>query len=214
MRARINEALMLGGVTMIDPASTYIDVGARIGADTVIHPQTYIRGATEIGADCVIGPGTTVVASRIGARCRVVSSVVEGALIADDVSVGPFAHLRAGAELAEHVEVGNYAEVKNARLGPRTKMHHVGYVGDATIGGGVNIGADTIVCNYDGRQKHHTTVGDGAFVGSGTLLRAPVHLGRGSVTGAGAVVLHDVPEGTTVAGVPARPIPSRGEGAE
>jgi bifunctional UDP-N-acetylglucosamine pyrophosphorylase/glucosamine-1-phosphate N-acetyltransferase len=212
MRLRINEELMLAGVTMIDTAATYVDAGVRIGPDTVLYPHTFLRGETVIGPECQIGPGTTIVSSRVGAGCRISSSVVEEALVGDGVTIGPFAHLRPGARLDDGVHVGNYAEVKNARLGPHTKMPHASYVGDATVGAGVNIGAASVVCNYDGRKKHHTTIEDGVFVGSGTLLRAPVRLGARSATGAGAVVLHDVAPGVTVAGVPARPISGRRAG--
>lgn len=211
VRRRINEELMLSGVTLIDPAATYIDVGVRVGQDTVIHPQTYLQGTTEVGPDCLIGPGSVIVSSRIGSGCRVISSVVEEAVMGDRVSVGPFAHLRPGTDLADDVEVGNYSEIKNSRVGPRTKMHHVGYVGDATVGADVNIGAAAVVCNYDGTRKHRTVIDDGVFVGSGTLLRAPVRLRVGSRTGAGAVVLHDVDPGVTVAGVPARPLGQRAD---
>ena len=214
VRRRINEGLMVSGVTLVDPAATYIDVGVRVGQDTVIYPHTYLHGATEVGPDCQIGPSSVLISSRIGSGCRIISSVVEEAVVGDRVTVGPFAHLRPGTDLADDVEVGNYSEIKNSRVGPRTKMHHVGYVGDATVGADVNIGAATVVCNYDGTRKHRTVIEDGVFVGSGTLLRAPVRLRAGSRTGAGAVVLHDVGPGVTVAGVPARPLAHRADPAD
>jgi bifunctional UDP-N-acetylglucosamine pyrophosphorylase/glucosamine-1-phosphate N-acetyltransferase len=145
----------------------------------------------------------------VGDRCRVECSVLEGASLADEVSVGPFAHLRQGARLERGAHMGNFGEVKNSTLGPGVKMGHFSYVGDATIGADVNIGAGTITCNYDGRRKHHTTVGAGAFIGSDTMLVAPVTLGEGARTGAGSVVTHDVPAGGLVVGVPARPLNPR-----
>jgi bifunctional UDP-N-acetylglucosamine pyrophosphorylase / glucosamine-1-phosphate N-acetyltransferase len=206
MRRRINEAHMLAGVTLIDPAATYIQAGVTIGRDTVLWPGTVLEGRTSIGEDCTIGPETLVRDTTIGNHCRVLKSVLEGAVLEDDVSIGPYAHLRKGAHLCQGVHMGNFGEVKDSTLGPGTKMGHFSYIGNATIAADVNIGAGTITCNYDGVHKNPTEIGEGAFIGSDTMLVAPVKVGRRARTGAGAVVTHDVPDGTTVVGVPARPI--------
>ena len=205
-RRRICERLMLDGVTIVHPESTFIDADVAIGRDTVVHPNTYLCGATRVGSGCEIGPGTLIRDSQLGDRCVVRFSVVEEAVLAEEVEVGPYAHLRPGARLERGVHVGNFAEVKNSVLGPGTRMGHFSYVGDATVGREVNIGAGTITCNFDGQRKHPTVVGDGAFLGSDTLLVAPVEVGVGAVTGAGAVVTRSVPSGEVVVGVPARPL--------
>ena len=204
MRARINEQWMLAGVTMLDPATTYIEACVTIGADTIILPDTLLRGKTVIGRACKIGPNAVIEDSVIGDRCTVKASFFEGATLEDDVDVGPFAHLRNGAYLCRHVHMGNFGEVKNSRLGPGAKMGHFSYLGDADVGADVNISCGVITCNYDGRNKHKTVIGQGAFIGSDTLLRAPVTIGMEAVTGAGSVVTHDVPDGALVYGVPAR----------
>ncbi len=204
MRTRINTRHMLAGVTFIDPAATYVQAGVTIGADTVLWPGTHLEGATTIGAGCQIGPETVVRASTIGENCSLFKSVVEGAVVEDDVTMGPFAHLRKGAHLCRGVHMGNFGEVKDSTLGPGTKMGHFSYIGNATLGAEVNIGAGTITCNYDGVKKNPTEVGEGAFLGSDTMLVAPVKIGRRARTGAGAVVTRDVPDDTLVVGVPAR----------
>jgi len=206
LRQRINRDWMLAGVTLIDPATTYIEPGVRIGQDTLIWPNTYLQGNSTIGEACVLGPDTLVRDTSVGNRCRVSSSVLEMASVEDDVDIGPFAHLRRGAHLDKGVHVGNFGEVKNSYLGPGTKMGHFSYIGDATIDRNVNIGAGTVTCNFDGEKKNHTDIGAGAFIGSDTMLVAPVKLGAGSHTGAGAVVTKDVPADTLVVGVPARAI--------
>jgi bifunctional UDP-N-acetylglucosamine pyrophosphorylase / glucosamine-1-phosphate N-acetyltransferase len=211
MRSQVNERLMLSGVTMIDPATSYVEAGVTIGADTVIHPNTHLRGKTVIGRECSIGPNTIISDSTLGDRCEVRASVFEGATLEDDVDVGPFAHLRKGAYLCRGVHMGNYGEVKNSRLGPGAKMGHFSYLGDADVGANVNIGCGTITCNYDGVNKHKTIIGEGAFIGSDTMLVAPVNVGRGAKTGAGSVVTHDVPDGAVAYGVPARVIQTGGE---
>lgn len=204
LRRRILERHMYAGVTIIDPATTYIDNDVMIGIDTVILPGTIITGKTRIGSGCRVGPGTTIDSSVIGNRCIVRNSVLEETIFEDGVSIGPFGHCRPGAYLARNVRMGNFGEVKNSYIGPETDMHHFSYVGDATVGERVNIGAGTITCNYDGVRKNHTTIGAGAFIGSDTMLVAPVTIGEHAATGAGSVVRHDVPPGAVVAGVPAR----------
>ena len=204
LRARINRRWMEAGVTITDPVVTYIDDTVEIGRDTVLHPGVHLRGQCRIGEDCRIGPDTTVVDTVIGEGCRVQYAVLEQAFLEDHVEVGPFAHLRTGAHLATGVHMGNFGEVKNSYLGPGVKMGHFSYIGDATIGQKVNVGAGAITCNYDGSRKHHTTIGDHAFIGSDTMLVAPVTVGAGARTGAGSVVTHDVPPGELALGVPAR----------
>ncbi|MGM0400821.1 MAG: bifunctional UDP-N-acetylglucosamine diphosphorylase/glucosamine-1-phosphate N-acetyltransferase GlmU [Chloroflexota bacterium] len=204
LRQRINEEIMLSGVTLIDPSTTYIEAGVAVGRDTVIRPNTHLQGETVIGEECVIGPNTVVRDTRIGDRCEVMASVLEEAVLEDDVDIGPFGHLRSGAHLGQGVHMGNFGEVKNSYLAPGTKMGHFSYLGDAQVGEDVNVGAGTITCNYDGQHKHPTLVEEGVFIGSGTMLVAPVRVGRGARIGAGAVVTRNVPEETLVYGVPAR----------
>jgi len=204
MRRRINEKWLLAGVTLIHPEATYIEATVEIGPDTVIWPNTYLQGQTRIGQSCTIGPASVIRDSSIGDRCRVQLSVIEQATMEEGSDVGPFGHVRKGAHLAKGVHMGNFGEIKNSYLGPGTKMGHVSYLGDTTVGAGANIGAGTITCNYDGQHKYPTVIGDGAFIGSDTMLVAPVEVGAGAKTGAGAVVTHDVPPGAVVVGVPAR----------
>ncbi len=207
LRRRINLQWMLAGVTLLDPATTYIEPGVQIGTDTVILPNTHLEGRTTIGCGCRLGPNTIVRDSAIGDRCIIQASVVEQAVLEANVDVGPFSHLRPGTRLMEGVHVGNFAEIKNSTLGPGTKMGHFSYAGDATFGRDVNIGAGTITCNFgrDGK-KRRTEVGAGAFLGSDTMLVAPVRVGEGAVTGAGAVVTKDIPDRRIAVGVPARVI--------
>lgn len=204
LRQRANEALMAQGVTLIDPNTTYVEAGVRVGRDTVIHPNTHLQGDTVIGARCEIGPNTIIRDSSIGDECGVLASVVERALMERGSRIGPFGHLRQGAHLGEGVRMGNFGEVKNARIGAGTRMSHFAYVGDAEIASDVNIGAGTVTCNFDGQRKHRTQVGRGAFIGSGTMLVAPVSVGENARIGAGSVVTHDVPDSALVYGVPAR----------
>jgi bifunctional UDP-N-acetylglucosamine pyrophosphorylase/glucosamine-1-phosphate N-acetyltransferase len=177
----------------------------EIGADTLILPGCHLQGATRIGSGARIGPNSQIVDSMIGDGCKVAWSVVEQARMDAHAEVGPFGHLRKGAHLAEGVHMGNFGEVKNSYLGPGTRMGHFSYIGDAQIGEDVNIGAGTITCNYDGVNKHKTRIGDHVFIGSDTMLVAPLTIGEGARTGAGAVVTHDVPPNGLVYGVPARP---------
>lgn len=203
-RDRVCDQLMEAGVTILDPDTTYVDDSARVGRDSIVYPNTTIAGETVIGEDCEIGPNTIIRASTIGDRCRVLASVVEGSVLEDEVSIGPFSHLREGAYIETGAMLGNYAEVKKSRIGADTQMHHFSYIGDANIGRRVNIGAGTITCNYDGKDKHETVVGEGAFIGSDTMLVAPVIVGEGARTGAGSVVTRNVAPGALVLGVPAR----------
>ena len=195
MRRRINQQHMLKGVTLIDPASTYIEIEVTIGMDTVIMPNTYIHGKTEIGQGNLIGPNSIIRDSKIGNRCKILSSVMEGAVLEDDVDMGPFARLRKGAHLGNHVHMGNFGEVKDSYLAEGVKMGHFSYIGNAQIGANTNIGAGTITCNYDGEKKHATEIGEDVFIGSDTMLVAPLKIGNGARTGAGAVVTKNVADG-------------------
>ena len=206
MRMRINRGHMLNGVSMMDPAATYIEAGVKIGKDSLIMPNTYLHGNTEIGEGNVIGPNTIVRDSKIGNGCKVLASVLEGAVLEDEIDMGPFARLRKGAHLKSHVHMGNFGEVKDSTLGEGVKMGHFSYIGNATIGANTNIGAGTITANYDGEKKNPTEIGEDVFIGSDTMLVAPLKLGDGARTGAGAVVTKDVPEDTLVVGMPARAI--------
>ena len=206
MRRRINQEHMLNGVTMMEPASTYIDVDVKIGRDTVLMPNTYLYGQIEIGEGNRIGPNTIIRDSTIGNRCKVLASVLEGALLENDVDIGPFARLRKGAHLGDHVHMGNFGEVKDSYLAEGVKMGHFSYIGNAQIGANTNIGAGTITCNYDGDEKHATEIGEDVFIGSDTMLVAPLKIGSGALTGAGSVVTKNVAEDTLVVGMPARAI--------
>lgn len=206
LRRRINQNWMLSGVTLIDPDATYIEPEVGIGQDTVIWPNTYLYSKTIIGEACTLGPNTIIHDARIGNRCEILASVIEKAIVEDDVEIGPFARLRKGAHLAQGVHMGNFGEVKNSYLGPGVKIGHFSYVGDATIGANANVSAGVITCNFDGRKKNHTEIGADAFIGSDTLLIAPVAVGEGARTGAGAVVTKDIPPYSLAVGMPARVI--------
>ncbi len=204
LRQRINQQWMQSGVTMIDPTTTYIGWDVTLEPDTIIYPNTHLYGKTKIGRDCIIGPGSYIQDSTLSNGCVVRFSVLEQATLEDNVDIGPFAHLRRGAHLAKGVHMGNFGEVKNSYLGPGTKMGHFSYVGDTTTGENVNIGAGTITCNYDGVNKHPTKIGDNVFVGSATMLVAPINIGKNARTGAGSVVTRDVPDDSLAYGVPAQ----------
>jgi bifunctional UDP-N-acetylglucosamine pyrophosphorylase / glucosamine-1-phosphate N-acetyltransferase len=206
LRARTIRRLMLdAGVTVIDPAHTYVSPEAQIGRDTVLHPGVVVEGRTEIGEACELLPGVRVTNSRVGSGVTIKDhSVVVDSEIADNCSVGPFAHLRMHAQMEEGATVGNFVEVKKSRLGRRVKSMHLTYLGDATVGDRTNVGAGTITCNYDGKNKHPTVIEEDVKIGSDTMLVAPVRVGARSVTAAGAVVTEDVPPDTLVAGVPAK----------
>jgi bifunctional UDP-N-acetylglucosamine pyrophosphorylase/glucosamine-1-phosphate N-acetyltransferase len=206
LRQRINRTHMLNGVSMPDPASVYIETGVTIGRDTIVMPNTHIQGKTSIGQSGRIGPNSIIRDCTIGDRCTVLASVMEGAVLEDDVDIGPFARLRKGAHLAQHVHMGNFGEVKDSYLAPGVKLGHFSYIGNATIGADTNIGAGTITCNYDGEKKNPTEIGEEVFIGSDTMLVAPVKIGAGAKTGAGAVVTKDIPADTLAVGMPARAI--------
>jgi bifunctional UDP-N-acetylglucosamine pyrophosphorylase/glucosamine-1-phosphate N-acetyltransferase len=196
IRERINRKWLGSGVRMLDPAATYIDKGVSLGRDTVLYPQTLLEGQTRIGAGCIIGPNCRIGDSELGDGVEIRT----GCLIAESVikagaSVGPFAHLRPGTLLEEGARVGNFVEIKKSRIGPGSKVNHLTYLGDTTVGKGVNIGAGTITCNYDGKRKHPTIIEDGVFVGSGSQLVAPVRLGKGAWVGVGSTITRDVPPG-------------------
>jgi bifunctional UDP-N-acetylglucosamine pyrophosphorylase/glucosamine-1-phosphate N-acetyltransferase len=196
VRQTKNEELMAAGVTLIDPATTYIDQDVEIAPDTVIHPGVVIEGQTRIGAACEIQAYVRVSDSIIGDRVTINNfCLIVGARVADGVSVGPFAHLRPETEVGQGAKIGNFVELKKTTLGPGSKANHLAYLGDATIGANVNVGAGTITCNYDGRAKHQTIIEDGAFIGSDTQLIAPVRIGKGAYVGAGSSITDDVPDG-------------------
>jgi bifunctional UDP-N-acetylglucosamine pyrophosphorylase/glucosamine-1-phosphate N-acetyltransferase len=201
---RKRERLMRAGVTMRLPDTIVIDEDVCVGADSVILPHSQLLGATTVGEDCLIGPSANLTNARLGHRVIVRSSTVEDSSIADDSDVGPYAHLRGGSEIGPHVHIGNFAELKNARLAAGVKVGHFGYIGDASIGEDTNIGAGAVTANFDGSAKHRTEIGARAFIGSDTVLRAPIRIGDGARTGAGSVVTKDVAEGATVVGIPAR----------
>lgn len=195
LQRRINRDHMLAGVTMTDPELVWIGPGVRIGRDVVLEPMTFLLGDVEVGGGCVIGPDTRITDSTVGEDCRIDSSIVLGSALSSGVSVGPRAYLRPGAVIKSGGKVGTSVEIKNSTVGERSKVPHLSYIGDAEIGKDVNVGAGTITCNYDGHRKHKTTIGDGAFIGSDTMLVAPVNVGSGAVTGAGSAIARDVPDG-------------------
>jgi len=206
LRMRINRGHMLNGVSMVDPVSTYVEAGVEIGRDTTLMPNTHLHGSTVVGEGNVIGPNTIIRDTTIGNGCRVLASVLEGAVLEDDVDMGPFARLRKGAHLKSHVHMGNFGEVKDSTLGEGVKMGHFSYIGNANVGARTNVGAGTITANYDGEKKNPTTIGEDVFLGSDTMLVAPLTLGDGARTGAGAIVTKNVPDDTLVVGMPARAI--------
>lgn len=206
MRERIRERIMLEGVTLLDPASTFIDADVVIGQDTVILPNTHLQGRTRIGSDCRIGPNAILRDSAIGDGCTIGPSMIESSTLEDHVQLGPFCHLRPNSYLSRHVRLGNYAEVKNSRLGEGVHMGHFSYAGDADIGAHTNYSAGVITCNYDGMHKHRTVIGENVFIGSDSMLVAPLTIGDRARTGAGSVVTTDIPADSLAVGVPARVI--------
>jgi len=210
---RLCEEHMRAGVTIVDPATTYLEPGLTLATDVVIHPNTMLCGETRIGEGTSIGPNTRIAGSSVGARCTIHDSVVAASEIADDVHVGPFAHLRGGTVLGRNVHVGNFVETKKARLAEDVKAGHLTYLGDVTVGPRTNVGAGTITCNFDGERKHETHIGADAFIGTNTSLVAPITLGDGATTGAGTVAIRDIEPGDKVVGNPARSIAKKPAGA-
>ncbi|MBV8165046.1 MAG: bifunctional UDP-N-acetylglucosamine diphosphorylase/glucosamine-1-phosphate N-acetyltransferase GlmU [Candidatus Eremiobacteraeota bacterium] len=204
LQARILEQHMLAGVTIVDPATTYVDAMVTIDPDTVIHPQTHVAGRSSIGRACVIGPAAVVTNSSIAETAEVAQSVIKDCIVGAGVTIGPFAHLRGSCIVDQDAHIGNFVEMKNTHMGRGVKASHLSYLGDAEIGEKTNIGAGTITCNYDGKRKHKTKIGKRVFIGSNSSLRAPIEIGDEAMTGAGSVVLHDVPAGDRVAGNPAK----------
>ena len=200
LRRRLLDALMLDGVTVEDPATTYVDAAVRVGADTVLRPMTVLRGVTVIGRDCEIGPMAQIRDARIGDRVRIGASVIDDAEIADGVEIGHFNRVRPGSALGSGVSLGTHAEVKNSRIGAGSRVNHFSCVLDSDVGTDVNIGAGTVTCNYDGHDKHRTAIEDGAFVGTNSSLVAPVRIGRGAYVAAGSTVTRDVPDGALAVG--------------
>jgi len=195
LRRRINDELMEAGVAILDPDQTYVDMGVRVGRDTTLLPQTILEGEVRIGEGCTIGPGTHISDSTVADGATVEQSVVKGSAIGRGANVGPFSHIRPGTVLGKDAKVGSFVEVKASRIGDGSKVPHLSYIGDATIGRDVNVGAGTVTVNYDGYDKHRTVIGDHVRIGSDTMLIAPVRIGRGAVTGAGSVISKDVPAG-------------------
>jgi bifunctional UDP-N-acetylglucosamine pyrophosphorylase / glucosamine-1-phosphate N-acetyltransferase len=197
VRQKKNEELMAAGVTLVDPATTYVDPDVIVGADTVIHPNVYLEGHTTVGAACEIHAGVRIVDATIGDRVTILNyTVITDSTVEAEVRLGPFAHLRPGSEVGRAAHVGNFVELKKTALGAGSKASHLTYLGDATIGEGVNIGAGTITCNYDGVHKNPTVIEDGAFIGSDSQLVAPVRVGKGAYVAAGSSIVEDVPAGS------------------
>jgi len=203
-KVTLHRLMTESGVTFVDPRASYVSSRASIGRDTVIHPNVTIEGASVIGEGCVIRPGTRIVDSTVGNDVEIRDNCfITDSTVGDDCTVGPMAHLRGHAVMLDGSKVGNFVELKKTTLGRKSKASHLTYLGDATIGEETNIGAGTITCNYDGKQKHETHIGDNVKIGSDTMLVAPIDIGNNAVTGAGSVVIKDVEAGTLVAGVPA-----------
>jgi len=197
MRERINNELMLSGVSLIDPETTYIHYGVKIGKDTTIYPNVFLEGNTNIGKGCLIEQGCMIQNSHIGDGSKIKSnSVIESSEIGGQVSIGPFARIRPDSTIGDGARIGNFVEVKKSRIGRGTKANHLSYLGDAIIGKDVNIGAGTITCNYDGVKKHQTIIEDGAFIGSDTQLIAPVKVGKNAYIGSGSTITKNVPPGS------------------
>lgn len=210
LRRRVAEHWMAEGVTIVDPTTTYIDATVSIASDVVLQPFTFLEGETSVAEGCVVGPQARIAESRLEEDATVSFSVVVGATIGPGATVGPFASIRPGTTLQRGVKVGTFVETKQTTIGEGSKVNHLAYLGDADIGADVNVGAGTITCNWDGRSKHPTAIEDEAYIGSDTMLVAPVKIGRRAATGAGAVVRQDVPDDALAVGVPARLIEGRG----
>jgi bifunctional UDP-N-acetylglucosamine pyrophosphorylase/glucosamine-1-phosphate N-acetyltransferase len=209
MQQRLRLQAMEAGVTMTDPSTVYLDASVRLAPDVTILPNTTLRGRTTVEEGAAIGPNAQISDTQVGAGAVIGSAVIKGSSIGPGAHVGPFTLIREGTTIAGGAYIGAHAEIKASQIGTGTHVGHFSYVGDARIGEGVNIGAGTVTCNYDGKNKHVTTIGDGAFIGSGSMLVAPITIGAGALTGAGAVVNKDVGPGERVAGVPARQLAQR-----
>ncbi|MBQ7493797.1 MAG: bifunctional UDP-N-acetylglucosamine diphosphorylase/glucosamine-1-phosphate N-acetyltransferase GlmU [Selenomonadaceae bacterium] len=193
-RMKKNRELMDSGVTIIDPNTTFIDYDAQIGQDTIIHPNTYIEGKTTIGEDCAIGPNIRFVDMKVGNKVTAQFSYCHEAEICDGVTLGPYVHIRPGTTIGENVKIGNFVEIKNSNVGKDSKLPHLQYIGDTDMGSGVNIGCGTVTCNYDGKNKFRTKIGDNVFIGCNTNLVAPVKVGDGAYIAAGSTITKDVPK--------------------
>jgi bifunctional UDP-N-acetylglucosamine pyrophosphorylase/glucosamine-1-phosphate N-acetyltransferase len=200
---------MANGVTLQDPENTYIDIDVQIGPDTEVRAGAHIGTRTSIGSDVIIGPNTQIYASQIGNFAEINGARIVESVIGEQVSVGPNSLIRDGSNIMLGSRIGNQAEIKNSIVGAGSRVSHFSYVGDATLGENVNIGAGTVTCNYDGNDKHLTVIEDDVFVGSGTMLIAPIIVGKAARTGAGSVIRTDVAAGDKVAGVPAKSIKSK-----
>ncbi|SHE49489.1 bifunctional UDP-N-acetylglucosamine pyrophosphorylase / Glucosamine-1-phosphate N-acetyltransferase [Marinitoga hydrogenitolerans DSM 16785] len=200
MKNRTLKNLMLNGVTIIDPSTTYISPDVKIGQDTIIHPMTFIFGETIIGDDCEIGPMTRISSCKVGNHVKIVRSECEDAVIGNNVSIGPYSRLRTGTILRDNVKIGNFVETKKSIINKNTKAQHLSYLGDATIGEDVNIGAGTITCNYDGKNKHKTYIGNRVFVGSNSSLVAPINIDDDVLIGAGSTITENIPKGSLALG--------------
>ncbi|CAN5472468.1 bifunctional UDP-N-acetylglucosamine diphosphorylase/glucosamine-1-phosphate N-acetyltransferase GlmU [soil metagenome] len=206
-RRTVSKLMLESGVTFIDPKSVYVSAKATIGRDTVIHPNVTVEGEAVVGDGCTLRSGTRLVNSAVGNGVSILDNcLIIDSIVGDKCTVGPMAHLRGHAEMVEGSKVGNFVELKRTRLGKGSKASHLTYLGDATIGEKTNIGAGTITCNYDGKNKHATVIGDGVKIGSDTMLVAPIFVGDGAMTGAGSVVTKDIDSNTLVVGLPARAI--------
>ena len=219
LRAEINERHLLAGVSMADPSTAYVEPTVELASDVVLGPNVILRGRTRVGEGTEIGAGAQIIDSVIGCDCHIWASVVESSEVGDDVRIGPMSHVRPGSVIERGARLGNFAEVKNSRLGEGVQQHHMSYLGDADVGARTNVGAGTITANYDGRRKLRTRIGEGVFLGVDSMLVAPIEIGYGARTGAGAVVTHDVPPGKLAVGVPARlreprPAPAPDEAGE
>lgn len=211
IQKKILNNLMINGITIKDPYTTYIDSDVKLGKDSIILANTHLCGRSIFGERSTIGPNSIIRDTIVGDDCKIVNSFVEKSELKNKVSIGPFSHIRPDCILHTNVHIGNYVETKNSDIGENTKIGHFGYIGDSKIGMNVNIGAGTITCNYDGKEKHTTTIQDGSFIGSDTMLIAPVNIGQNVITGAGSVVNRDVPNNSKVIGAPAKIINNRGK---
>lgn len=201
LKWRTNENLMHSGVTLIDPETTYVSPGIKVGRDTTIYPNTHIYGDTQIGRGCIIGPTNWIENTKVGNGVTIKSSCyVTNAIIKNNINVGPFAHIRPEAEIMDGAKIGNFVEIKKSKIGKGSKVSHLSYIGDTVMGKDVNIGAGTITCNYDGVNKHKTVIDDNVFIGSDTMLVAPIKVAKGATTGAGSTISKDVPEGSLAIG--------------